>query len=144
MWGELNNGRALSLFDIGRYGFLIRSGLFSYYFKNKTSMTVAGLSVRYRHRVTTFQMLKMKTQIVFYDEKFLYFEQLLVLPDGRCAIQSLCRVAIVQKKKLITPSEAANQFLGKPLEKINCPQWIKKWIEAEKFRTWPPELLKEQ
>ena len=24
MWGELNNGRALSLFDLGRYGFLSR------------------------------------------------------------------------------------------------------------------------
>ena len=42
MWGELNNGRALSLFDIGRYGLLARQGsVLEFYLKYKMSFTVA-------------------------------------------------------------------------------------------------------
>ena len=44
MWGELNNGRALSLFDLGRYGFLSRFGLMRYFFREKISNAVAGVS----------------------------------------------------------------------------------------------------
>ena len=77
MWGELNNGRALSLFDLGRYAHSIRAGLFSGYFKHKIHMTVAGVSIRYRHRINTFQRLEMRTRIIFHDERFLYFEQVI-------------------------------------------------------------------
>ena len=59
MWGELNNGRALSLFDIGRYGLLARqSSILEFYLKYKMSFTVAGLSVRYRRRMRPFPFFK--------------------------------------------------------------------------------------
>ena len=72
MWGELNNGRVLSLFDLGRHGFSLRAGLFSGYFKYKLYMNVAGVSIRYRHRIISFRRLEMRTRIIFYDERFLY------------------------------------------------------------------------
>ena len=110
MWGELNNGRTLSLFDLGRYGLSLRAGLFSGYFKHKIHMTVAGVSIRYRHRITTFQRLEMRTRIIFHDERFLYFEQVLLLKDGRCAVQGLMRIAVVENRKLVRPEYASKKY----------------------------------
>tara|TARA_A100001011_G_scaffold388595_1_gene468546 strand:+ start:666 stop:1208 length:543 start_codon:yes stop_codon:yes gene_type:complete len=140
MWGELNNGRALTLFDLGRYGFSLRTGLFSDYFKHKIHLPVAGLSIRYRHRIIAFRLLKMRTRIIFHDERFLYFEQVLLLKDGRCAIQSLLRIAVVENAKLICPKEAIEKSLSIQLKPMICPDWVKKWIQAEKHRPWPPEF----
>ena len=140
MWGELNNGRALTLFDLGRYGLSLRAGLFSEYFKHKIYLPVAGVSIRYRHRIIAFRRLEMRTRIIFHDDRFIYFEQVLLLKDGRCAVQSLVRVAAVQNAKLISPKEAADKVLGIPLEPMICPDWVKKWIQAEAQRSWPPEL----
>jgi acyl-CoA thioesterase FadM len=140
MWGELNNGRALSLFDLGRYGLSLRAGLFSGYFKHKIHMTVAGVSIRYRHRINTFRRLEMRTRVIFYDERFLYFEQVLLLEDGRCAVQGLIRIAVVENRKLVSPEYAAKKVLDKKLEPMKCPDWVKKWIQAEEQRQWPPEL----
>ena len=142
MWGELNNGRVLSLFDLGRHGFSLRAGLFSGYFRHKIHMPVAGVSVRYRHRIISFRRLEMRTRIIFYDERFLYFEQVLLLKDGRCAVQGLMRIAVVENRKLVCPEYAAKKVLDIKLETMICPNWVKKWIEAEGQRPWPPELTK--
>ena len=140
MWGELNNGRALSLFDLGRYGLSLRAGLFSGYFKHKIHMTVAGVSIRYRHRITTFQRLEMRTRIIFHNERFLYFEQVLLLKDGRCAVQRLMRIAVVENRKLVRPEYASKKVLDIKLEPMICPDWVNKWIKTEERRPWPPEF----
>ena len=139
MWGELNNGRALSLFDLGRYGFLSRLGLMKYFFREKISNAVAGVSVRYRHRIRPFSRIQMRTRIVYSDDTFLYFEQLMLMSDGRCAVQSLCRLAITQRGKLL-PFPKACEKMGIIPPSLECPIWVKKWIEAESERPWPPEL----
>ena len=140
MWGELNNGRALSLFDLGRYGLCLRAGLFSGYFRHKIHLPVAGLSIRYRHRILPFCKLEMRTRIIFHDKRFLYFEQVLLLKDRRCAVQSLVRIAVVEDGKLVCPKEAAEKALGIQLTPMVCPEWVKKWIQAEEQRPWPPEF----
>ena len=66
MWGELNNKRALSIFDIGHYGLLARQGsVLEFYLKHKMHFTIAGLGVRYRRRILPFRRFEMKTRIIF-------------------------------------------------------------------------------
>ena len=105
MWGELNNGRALSVFNIGPYGLLARqSSVLEFYLKYKMSFTVAGLSVRYRRRMRPFRLFEMKTRVIFWDEKFLYLEQVINLPDGQCAAHSFCRKALIKKRRINSAS----------------------------------------
>lgn len=67
MWGELNNGRALSLFNIGPYGLLARqSSVLEFYLKYKMSFTVAGLSVSYRRSMRPFRLFEIKTCVIFF------------------------------------------------------------------------------
>ena len=49
-WLELNNGRTLTLYDLGRVPLAARSGLVRALRANRWGLTVAGSSVRYRRR----------------------------------------------------------------------------------------------
>ena len=57
-WWELNNGRTLTLYDLGRISHIIRSGLKNKIMSQGWRFTVAGSSIRYRKRVTVFNQLK--------------------------------------------------------------------------------------
>ena len=52
----------------------------------------------------------------------------------------LIRIAVVENRKLVSPEYAAKKVLDKKLEPMICPDWVKKWIQAEEQRQWPPEL----
>ena len=52
---ELNNGRHLTMMDFGRFDLAIRTGLLSVAKQKNWSFTIAGASVRYRHRLKFMQ-----------------------------------------------------------------------------------------
>ena len=51
LWLELNNGRTLTLFDLGRMPLARRTGLEAALRAHGWGLTVAGVSVRYRRRI---------------------------------------------------------------------------------------------
>ena len=70
LWMELNNGRTLTLFYLGRIPLARRTGLATVIMKNKWGMTVAGVSVRYRQRIRLFR-IEMRSRALGWDERFL-------------------------------------------------------------------------
>ena len=74
--------------------------------------TVAGRSVRYRRRMLPFRRFEMKTRMFFWDEKFLYLERIINLPDGQCAAHSMCRKTLIENRKIIQPTVSIEQFLA--------------------------------
>ena len=87
-FAELNNGRTLTLFDLGRFGLAQRTGVTDVLRKHKWGLTTAGASTRYRHRIKVFERIEMRSKLVFWDERFLYIEQTMLKKDGRCANHS--------------------------------------------------------
>ena len=139
VFAELNNGRTLSLFDLGRYGLAQRTGLSDALRKNKWGLTTAGANVRYRHRIKIFERFEMRSQLVFWDEKFAYIEQVMLSRDGRCANHLLFRGGMVNKNGLVPMVEVA-KALGHSGKPIVCPTWVADWIDRENKRPWPPSL----
>ena len=74
-WGELNNGRTLTLYDLGRVPLAVRTGLVAALRRNGWGLAVAGASVRYRRRVRAFERLEMRSAFVGRDPRFLYVHQ---------------------------------------------------------------------
>ena len=50
-YGEVNNGRQLTLMDLGRYDLGVRGGLMELISKKKWGFAVGGSSIRYRRRI---------------------------------------------------------------------------------------------
>ena len=135
-WMELNNGRTLTLFDLGRLGVFARTGFFATARANRWGGTVAGASIRYRRRIRMFDRVEMRSRIVGWDHRFTYCEQSL-WRKGDCASHGLLRIAVVDASGIVSPDKVATA-LGFPSESPTLPDWITAWAEADALRPWPP------
>lgn len=136
-FAELNNGRTLTLYDLGRLGMGARSGLIGTLRTKKWSLTMAGSSVRYRRRLHAFQRFEMRSRTICWDDKFFYIEQSMWKPDGTCTSHVLYRAAVTSKNGIVPPKEVG-EAMGLDTTSPLAPDWVAAWIEAEAMRPWPP------
>ena len=134
---ELNNGRALTLYDLGRLGMGVRAGLMTALTSEKWGLTMAGSSVRYRRRLRMFQRFETRSRAVCWDDKFVYIEQSMWKTDGACASHVLYRAAVTDKNGIVSPDRVL-AAMGQSESSPETPDWIAAWIKAEALRPWPP------
>lgn len=135
---EMNNGRILTLFDLGRFGLALRVGLLDILKQRKLGLVVAGSSVRYRARVTAFQRVELRTRILGWDQRFLYIEQAMWRGET-CCNHALLRTGVTVKGRL-TPFQEVAAALGAEGPSPALPDWVRAWAEADGTRPWPPEF----
>ncbi len=139
MWRELNNGRTLTLYDLGRIPLARRVGLIKALRENRWGMAVAGVSVRYRKRVLAFERVEMRSRAIGWDNRFLYVEQSLWNRRGECAGHALYRMAVTSADGIVPPAEIA-RAIGHDPEGPQLEKWVCEWIRAEGHRPWPPQM----
>ncbi|GHF05098.1 thioeseterase [Aliiroseovarius zhejiangensis] len=137
LWRELNNGRTLTLYDLGRIPLAGRTGLSRMLIKNRWGLTMAGASVRYRKRVRTFVRVEMRSRVVGWDDRFIYVEQSMWL-RGECANQIVYRSAVTDRNGIV-PTARVVEALGYDGQRPTMPDWVQAWIDADAQRPWPPE-----
>jgi acyl-CoA thioesterase FadM len=137
IFGELNNGRTLTIYDLGRLIMGKRMGLLDCLRENNWGMTMAGASVRYRRRVRVFQKFTVKTSAIGRDDRFLYLLQTMWRKEEATS-SVLYRTAITDKNGIV-PTQQVAQALGFPDWNPDMPEWVLNWIKAEASRQWPPE-----
>lgn len=136
-WMELNNGRTLTLYDLGRMPLFQRTGLVDLMKARRWRGTVAGSSVRYRRRVQLFQRIEMRTRIVGWDRRFVYITQSM-WRAGDCTSSVLIRTALLDANGMIAPAMVAEAAGADPVSPP-LPDWIAAWAAADATRPWPPE-----
>ncbi|QYX56957.1 acyl-CoA thioesterase [Roseovarius sp. SCSIO 43702] len=137
LWWELNNGRTLTIFDLGRIPLAQRVGLIDVLREKGWGLTVAGSVVRYRRRVRMFDRIEMRSRATCWDERFVYVEQSMWKRNGECSSHALLRMAVTGKNGIVPPGEVM-AALGRGDESPEMPEWIARWIAAEDARPWPP------
>jgi acyl-CoA thioesterase FadM len=140
-WRELNNGRTLTLFDLGRIPMARRMGLDKVLAQNGWGLTVAGNSTRYRRRVTLFQRLRQVSRVIGWDDRFIYMEQSFWRAGtggDECTAHMLMRSAIISKGGMVPPAKMV-AALGIEMESPPLPEWVQAWIAADGARAWPPK-----
>jgi acyl-CoA thioesterase FadM len=136
MFAELNNGRTLTLYDLGRFGAGARIGLPGLLRRKRWGLAVAGASVRYRRRVTALQRLEMRTRLAGWDARFIYVVQSMWV-EGTCCSEALLRTAVTSRAGTVPPAAVA-EALGHAGPSPALPPWVRAWIDAEGTRPWPP------
>ena len=137
MLGELNNGRTLTLYDLGRIPMAYRVGLVDVLKRKRWGLTMAGASVRYRRRVRTFQTVEMHSRGAYWDDKFFYIEQSMWNKAGECTSHIVYRSAVTGKNGIVPPAQVIRE-LGVDEVSPPAPEWVKAWIDADTVRPWPP------
>lgn len=137
MFLELNNGRALTLFDLGRLAMAQRAGLISVLKRENWGLTMAGSCARFRRRIHGFERFEIRSRVICWDARFTYIEQGMWKRNGECANHVLYRAAVTDKNGLI-PTENVMAALGLQIPPPQVPGWVAHWIAAEDTRPWPP------
>lgn len=138
MFMELNNGRTLSLFDLGRLVLAKRIGMFRTFRRMGWGSAMAGACVRYRRRVRVFDVVEMRSRVLCLEGRFTYIEQSMWLKNGECANHAVYRMAVTDKAGIV-PVEKVAKAMGYNASVLPIPPWVQKWIETEEARPWPPQ-----
>lgn len=136
MFMEMNNGRVLTLFDLGRFDLALRTGLSAVLKKEKWGLVVAGSSIRYRKRVRFWDKVEMRTQVKDVDERWIYIEQSMWV-NGEACSAVLLRTGITSKGKVIDP-QLLQDTMGVKDVSFAKDTFIEAWKKSELDRPWPP------
>lgn len=137
LWMELNNGRTLTMYDLGRIPMGVRVGLLDALKRKGWGLTVAGSVVRYRRRILPFEKFEMRSRGLFWDDRFFYVEQSIWKKNGECANHALIRMAVPGRSGIVPPEKVLTE-MGHTGPAPQPPEWVKHWIKAEELRPWPP------
>jgi acyl-CoA thioesterase FadM len=136
-WMELNNGRTLTLFDLGRMPLSQRIGVVAALQANGWGMTAAGTHCRYRRRVRLWHRVEMHSRLIGWDRRFIYIEQAM-WRGGEALNHLLVRQAATDAHGILPP-ERLIAAMGHPgLASPPLPDWVVAWSAAEALRPWPP------
>ena len=134
---EFNNGRYLTLLDLGRLHLASRTGLLRVAHRNKWNFFVAGASVRYRHRVPFLSRVTMATRVLGQDGRWFYFQQI-YSRKGRPCFNALIRAGLKNNDGIV-PVEKILEAMGRPGWNPELPGWVHAWAKADAELPWPPE-----
>lgn len=138
IYPELNNGRHLTMMDLGRMDLAQRTGLLRVVHEQKWGFAVSGASVRFRHRLKALKPFLLHTRVVAIDDRWFYFHQYTVR-KGKIHSSALVRAGVTSKQGLV-PVKKVLERLGMPDWNPGMPDWIRAWSEAEKLRPWDNEI----
>jgi YbgC/YbaW family acyl-CoA thioester hydrolase len=117
---HVNNGRYLSLMDLGRRDLLIRTGMLRVMRRHKWSPVIAASTINYLLPLHLWDMFYISSRIVCWDDKYLYYRQQFHKKDGQVATVALVRAAFLSKDKKVVFIERVFNEAGAPL---NSPEW---------------------
>jgi acyl-CoA thioesterase FadM len=90
---HVNNGRYLSLMDIGRIDHSGRCGLIAAFRERKWSAVAGGATIRFRRELRWRSRYVLRTRCVGWDDGWSYWEQVFERADGKLASRAYVKVA---------------------------------------------------
>lgn len=79
---HLNNGRYLTLMDLGRVELMVRSGLWRAVIRHGWTPIASGVQIRFRRELRNFERFDLVTRILWWDDASLVMEQVFLIVDG--------------------------------------------------------------
>lgn len=134
--GHMNNGRYLTIMDIGRMDFVLRIRLAGYVIRNGYIPVLSSAQMRYRLPLFPFQKYELKTRILCWDDKWVFMEHRFVIASGKkigaVAAIGLVKGSFFDKKTRVTiPTGDIMKAIGQDLQSPPMPDYIEHWQIAE-------------
>lgn len=134
--GHMNNGRYLTIMDIGRMDFVLRVNLAGYVIKNGYIPVLSSAKMRYRLPLLPFQKYELQTRIICWDDKWVFMEHRFIIvggkKDGAVAAIGLVKGSFFDKKTRATiPTAHILKAIDYTQESPAFPAHITQWQEAE-------------
>jgi acyl-CoA thioesterase FadM len=127
---HMNNGRYMTLMDLGRLDLLLRNGSIRHVLREKWYPVLAGCEIRFRRPLNLFQRFEIRTRIVAWDAKWVYMEQR-ILRNGDMALHAYLKGVFVAKKGGSIPITRLLGLMGISQASPPMSEGLAAWIDAE-------------
>ena len=126
--GHINNGMYFSIFDLGRFDLMFRSGVWDIMRKNKWTPVVQTETITFRKSVKFGRKFSQETKLLGLDDKCIYFEQRIVV-KGEIYARAYIATRMTSRKGAVSNAEILNAVgLEVPADRV-VPQWLLDWRE---------------
>lgn len=79
---HMNNGRYLTVMDLGRLDMMARSGLLRAALRHGWTPIASSIKIRYRREMRLFERFRLETRLAAWDDEFVVMEQVFILASG--------------------------------------------------------------
>jgi len=127
---RMNDGRYVTLMDLGRVGLALRCGLLPAMVRKRWTPLVGAVSIRYRRSLRIGQAFELATRVLAFDERFWYFDQR--FEDAGQVYASAIVKALFFGPRGPVPSREMLAAAGMPeLESPPIPAAVRSWLASE-------------
>ncbi len=133
---HMNNGRYLTIMDLGRFDLVLRSGLMRLMMQQKSVPILGSAKIRYRLPLNPFQSFRLETRLICWDDKWCYLEQRFIIHGGD-KHNAVAAIALVKgsfysnRSRSMVPTQQLLHAVGYDMPSPPFPTHILKWAEAE-------------
>lgn len=100
---HMNNAKYLNVMEAARWTLFRHNGWFKHLFEKRINLVVASLEITFIRELNLFTGYEIHTKLTSWDEKYIYFEQRLMV-KGKLYGHALVKMAGVRKgKRALTP-----------------------------------------
>lgn len=133
---HMNNGRYLTLMDLGRLDLIFRSGLYKAARAGHWIPILNTAGIRFRLELPCFQAYDLETRILGWDEAWFTIEQRFILRGGEkhgaVAAIALVRGAFFNRDaRELVPVASVKEAIGYSGDSPDLPDYAVKWLAAQ-------------
>ena len=104
---HMNNGRYLTIMDLGRLDLIARVGLLRIMFKQRWTPIVGTATIRYRRSLDPFQKYQLISRVVCWEDRWIYLEQRFE-SKGEVAALAYIKALIRTRRRTLRSREVLN------------------------------------
>ncbi len=124
---HMNNGRYLSLMDLGRVHLMAQLRLLGVIVRKKWKPVLAAADINFIRQLAPFQQFDLVTRIVTWDDKYAYMEQRFESGGVLCAHAYVKGLFLDARGRVANSTVVAE--LGHDGSPPPCPEELRLWIE---------------
>lgn len=126
---HMNNGRYLTIMDLGRVDLMIRTGLGWMALRRGWSPLVGSATIRFRRSLDPFQTYQLKSRVLCWDEKWFFIEQRFER-RGELIAAGLVK-GLLRGREGNIPTADVLRSLNLNVPSPEIPEYIRLWRRSE-------------
>ena len=127
---HMNNGRYLTIMDLGRTDFTMKLDLHKLMVKEKWGAVATAINVVYLKPLSLFDSYTLKTKLIAWDDMWFYLEQKFV-KDEIVVASAIVRATFLKGGKRLAPSKVLKASAAKEVEPPEFPKYLKYLVLGE-------------
>ncbi len=126
---HMNNGRYLTLMDLGRMDLMMRSRFWQRITAQGWYPVIAGQTITYRRSLMLWEKFDLASRVIGSDDRWIYMEQVF-RRDGEVVADAIVRARLLRKSGGSVPMDEVLELVRPLPEHLEVPEWVTEWNEG--------------